>query len=135
MDSTNIEEQPPSPPSVDARRCLKFGKKKPSVKKPFRKNFRNGIFKVLKKIDPDGTISSKGMDVMNDLICDLFERIAISSKEFCKKTDKQTLMVRDVSAAVRMVLPGQLGAHAFYEGWKAAKRVCEFEDAAKNSRD
>lgn len=119
---------------VDACRILKFPKPR-VVKKPFRKNFKNGIFKVLKKIDPNGTISSKGMNVMNDLVCDLFERIAISSQEFSKKSGKQTLTVRDILSGVRVLLPGQLGGHAYNEGWKALKRSHEFDTAAKRARD
>lgn len=127
--------QPPSSPVVNARKSLKFGKKRLSTKKPFRKNFRNGIFKVLRKIDPNGTISSKAMDVMNDLVCDLFERISISSKELCQKAGRQTLVIRDINSAVRVLMPGQLGSHAFYEGWRATKRFCDSEDAARNARD
>lgn len=52
----------------------------------------------------------------------MFERIATECKTLaqkCKTDGKKTISERDVKAAVKLVLPGELQKHAVSEGAKA----------------
>lgn len=118
---------------LDARRSLNF-KKIRVAKKPFRMDFKNALYKVLKKIDKNGAISSKGMDVMNDIMVDLFDKLALTGASLLKKDKGSTLRPRDIQTAVRFLVPGQLGTHAFYEGWNALTKTHEHDQARARGR-
>jgi histone H2B len=93
-------------------------------------NFKNALFKVLRKIDPAGTISSKAMDVLNDMICDVMERIASEAATIRAKDKKATLMARDIQTAIRLVLPGAVFTHAFYEAHRALRSFVQWREPA-----
>lgn len=88
-------------------------------------NFKNALFKVLRKGDPAGTISSKAMDVLNDMMNDLLERIAGEAASVRSKDGQGTLMTRDIQTAARLILPGDLYSHAFYEAHRAVRALYE----------
>ena len=94
----------------------------PTPRASRRMDFKNSLYKVLKKIDIDGTISNKGMEVMNDMVIDMFQKIAGTAGDLAKKDGRNTMLGRDVLTAVRILLPGQLKLHAFYEGHHAYTR-------------
>lgn len=94
-------------------------------------NFKNALFKVLRKINPSGTISSKAMDVLNDMMGDLLERIAGEAASVRSKGGKATLMTRDIQTAARLTLPGTLFPHAFYEAHRAVRALYESQRADK----
>lgn len=82
-------------------------------------DFKNALYQVLRKIDPNGTISSKAMGVLNDMMRDLLERIAGEACNVREKNGHCTLRARDIQTAARLLLPGSLFTHAFYEAHKA----------------
>jgi len=92
-------------------------------------DFKNALYRVLRTIDAKGTISSKAMDIMNDMMMDLMERLARETASIAERNGKATLTVRDVQTATRILLPGQLGLHAFYEAHKAVHRFVEARSA------
>ena len=53
---------------------------------------------------------------------DLFERITSESSRMVQKGKGKTLTRKDVEAAVRLVLPGELQKHAAAEGMKAISK-------------
>ena len=85
-------------------------------------DFKNSLYKVLKKIDINGNISNKGMEVMNDMMLDLFQKIAGTAGDLAQRDGRTTMLGRDVLTAVRILVPGQLQLHAFYEGHHAYTR-------------
>ncbi|KAK6936128.1 Histone H2A/H2B/H3 [Dillenia turbinata] len=84
-----------------------------------REGYQRYVYKVLKQVHPDMGISSKAMTVMNNFMCDMFERIAAESARLLKNTGRQTLSSWEIQGAVKLILPGELGKHAMAEGTKA----------------
>lgn len=98
---------------------------KPPVKKAKRrtrknmKSYSHFINKVLKQVHPGAGISKKAMEVMDNLVGDMFERLAVQAKELNGIKAKATMQVYDVQQAVKLVLPGELSKHGISEGTKA----------------
>ena len=75
--------------------------------------------RVLKDISPDAGITKQGLEVMNSLVSDIFERLGAEAGKIARQNKKGTISVREAQTAVRLVIPGELGAHALAEGNKA----------------
>ena len=84
--------------------------------------FSSYIFKVLKQVHPDIGISNKAMNVMNNFVTDIFERIAREGARLVDMNERNTLGSREIQTAVRLVLPGDLAKHAVSEGGKAVAK-------------
>ena len=68
--------------------------RKTAPQKNRKKNFQSFslyIFKVLKNIANDIGISKKGMNVLNSLVTDMFERIALEGSKLVRYNKKKTL--------------------------------------------
>eukprot|EP00178_Gracilaria_changii_P018927 TRINITY_DN548_c0_g1_i1.p1 TRINITY_DN548_c0_g1~~TRINITY_DN548_c0_g1_i1.p1 ORF type:complete len:108 (-),score=22.95 TRINITY_DN548_c0_g1_i1:26-349(-) len=94
-----------------------------------KKNFQSFslyIFKVLKSIANDIGISRKGMNVLNSLVTDMFERIALEGSKLVRYNNKKTLSSQDIQTAVKLLLPADLGSHAIME---ASKAIAKFNSA------
>lgn len=78
--------------------------------------YKRYVLRVLKQVHPGMAISSKAMTVLNNLMSDMFERVAEEAARLAKYTGRVTLMSRETQGAVRLVLPGELGKHADAEG-------------------
>ncbi|CAL5209052.1 unnamed protein product [Lathyrus oleraceus] len=96
-------------------------KKKKRSKKSVE-TYKIYIFKVLKQVHPDIGISSKTMGIMNSFINDIFEKLAQESSSLARYSKKHTISSREIQAAVRLVLPGELAKHAVSEGTKAVTK-------------
>ena len=83
------------------------------------------IYKVLKQVHPDKGISKKGMKVVNNILMDIFEKIATEADKLVQKSKKHTISSRDIQMAVRLILPGELAKHAVSEGTKAVTRFTD----------
>ena len=94
-------------------------------KRKRRKNFDSYdrfIYKVLKQVHPDVGISQRGMDVMDSFIKDIFVRIATEAQRLLQYKKGNILTSKDIQAAVRLILPGELAKHAVSEGTKAVTK-------------
>ncbi|KAK9079096.1 hypothetical protein SSX86_000766 [Deinandra increscens subsp. villosa] len=81
--------------------------------------YKTYLYRVLKQVHPDLGISSKAMVIINNLMGDMFERVAEVAARLSEYNKKMTLSSREIQAAVKLVLPGELGKHAIAEGTKA----------------
>ena len=88
-------------------------------KKKNYQSFSIYIYKVLKSISNDIGISKKGMAVINSLVADMFDQIALEASKLVRYQKKKTLGSQDVQTAVKLLLPQDLGGHALLEGNKA----------------
>lgn len=77
------------------------------------------IKKVLNQVHPDTGITAGAASFVEDLIESVMKRIMASVNILVRQNKKQTISSREVQAAVRMVLPGELAKHAVSEGIKA----------------
>ena len=90
-----------------------------------KKNFQSFslyIYKVLKGISDDVGISKKGMAVINSLVSDMFEQIALEASKLVRYQKKRTLGSKDIQTAVKLLLPKDLCDHAIMEGTKACSK-------------
>ena len=71
------------------------------------------------------TISKKGMAVMNDLITDVFNKIAYEASQMMKASGKRTIKVDEIESACKLVLSGGLLESAKKTGKKAYFKFIE----------
>ena len=91
-------------------------------KKPLFNKFSIYIYKVLKTVHKDLAISKSGMSVMNSMLLDIMERIALESRRLSINNKKCTLGAREVQTAASLILPGELSKHALTEGSRATTK-------------
>ncbi|KAG9392618.1 Histone H2B [Carpediemonas membranifera] len=91
----------------------------PARKKARKETYHSYIYRVLRQVHPDFGISTKGMNVMDSLVVDLFERIAEEAGRLARLNKRSTLSSREIHSACRLVLPGELSRHAISEGTKS----------------
>ncbi|AAF18256.1 T23G18.3 [Arabidopsis thaliana] len=131
--------QPPETPASKSEGTLKktdkVEKKQENKKKKKKKKrddlagdeYRRYVYKVMKQVHPDLGITSKAMTVVNMFMGDMFERIAQEAARLSDYTKRRTLSSREIEAAVRLVLPGELSRHAVAEGSKAVSNFVGYD--------
>lgn len=111
--------------------------KRASAPKRSRKrveSYQSYLYRVLKQVHNDTGISKRGMETMNDLTSDLFERLNGECRNILQNSKKATLSAREVQSAVRLAFPGELAKHAVSEGTKAVtKFTSKSNDGGKGS--
>ncbi|WOK94882.1 histone H2B.3-like [Canna indica] len=95
------------------------------------RGYKRYVFQVLKQVHPDLGISARAMAVIDGMMGDMFERLTDEAGRLSMHTGKKTLTSREIEAAVRLVLPGELGKHAIVE---ATKAIANYMAAAANGR-
>jgi histone H2B len=108
---------------VDSSSVIK--KKKKPKRRP--ETFSFFIHKVQKQMHKDCSMSSKAMSIMNSFVNDMFEQIATESSRLCKITKRPTMSARDIQAAVRLIMPGDLGKFAGSEATKAVAKYVTYK--------
>ncbi|WCJ41641.1 Histone H2B [Euphorbia peplus] len=89
-------------------------------------NYKVYVYRVLKQVHPELRISGRGMDIINSLMRDMFERIADEAAKLSQYTHRMTLSSREIQDAVKLILPGELGKHAIAEGSKAVTNYVSY---------
>ena len=83
------------------------------------------IYRVLKQVcsekEEQVGISQKAMVTMNSIIADTFDEIMGECRNLVINGKKHTLQSRDVEAAVKLLLTGELKKHAVDYGQKGLK--------------
>jgi histone H2B len=87
-----------------------------------RGNFSTYIYRVLKLVHPDCTISSRAMSVMNSISNDIFHRLASEAGRLTLINKKATLQSNEIQTATWLLVPGELAKHAVSEGTKAVAK-------------
>ncbi|WOG87675.1 hypothetical protein DCAR_0206906 [Daucus carota subsp. sativus] len=115
-------------PTQDTAKKTKKDSAQGATKKRKRsvEGYKRYVYKVLKQVHPDIGISSKAMTIVNNLMTDMFERLADEAARLTKYTKKMTLSSREIQGAVKLVLPGELGKHAVAEGAKAVTNYVQY---------
>eukprot|EP01069_Polyplicarium_translucidae_P002214 Polyplicarium_translucidae@DN1956_c0_g1_i1.p2 len=93
-----------------------------SRKKKRLESFSLYIYKVLRQIHPETSISRKSMHIMNSFINDIFDQMSTEAVKLANIARKRTLSSREVQTAARLLLPGELSRHAVTEGTKAVAK-------------
>ncbi|KZV47189.1 hypothetical protein F511_05240 [Dorcoceras hygrometricum] len=91
-----------------------------------RGGYKFYLFKVMKQVHPDMGISAKAMTIINNMMSDMFERLAEEAAKLQGHSRRSTMSSREIQGAVKLVLPGELGKHAIAEGTKAVKNYVSY---------
>ena len=59
------------------------------------------------------------MNVLNSLVTDMFERIALEGSKLVRYNKKKTLSSQDIHTAVKLLLPPELAEHANEDATRA----------------
>ncbi|KAF7805655.1 histone H2B [Senna tora] len=113
-----VKAQAQAPVENDEKQEKKKGMKR-KRKRGGGEGYRRYVYKVLKQVHPEMGISFQAMTILNNLMSDMFERLADEATKLKKYTGHMTLSSREIQGAVKLVLPGELGRHAIAEGAKA----------------
>ena len=101
------------------------GKKNTEVRRHKKRNsesFQRYINGVLKTITQEVGISRKGINVVNSIVNDLFERIATEGANLVRYSKKNTLGSKEIESAVKLTLSSELCKHSVVEGKKAVTK-------------
>lgn len=115
-----------------ARSTKPKGSKKKGPRRKGVPTFSTYIFKTLKKNVPKGGsfgMSKKGMAVMNSAVTDVFERLMKEARNLATYAKKATVGAKEIEAATKFILSGELSENAVAEGKKA---VTKFEQVSKD---
>ena len=118
--ATTSKSKKPMPSKKATLQSKKTIQKKKKSKSKRKESYSLFIFRVLKQVHPELSISSKSMSIMNSFVEDLFDRITDEAAKLSNLGGKgKTISNREIQSAVRLVLPGELARHAISEGTKA----------------
>ncbi|XP_030065470.1 histone H2B [Microcaecilia unicolor] len=87
-----------------------------------KETYSSFIFKILKQVHPDLSLSRLAMDILNCLNNDMFERLASEAARLALYNKRSTITSQEIQDAVRLVLPGALAKHAVSEASKAVAK-------------
>ncbi len=110
----------PSNNSAKAPKKAGDNKKK---KKRRTESYSIYIYKVLKQVHPGTGISKKAMSIMDQLMKDIFDRIAREAGKLALVVRRSTLSSYEIQSSVRLMLPGELAKHAVSEGRKHVRHM------------
>lgn len=88
------------------------------------------IYKVLKQVHPDVSITRSAMATMDSFVRDTFERIMVEAGHLARYSKRQTITSREIQTAVRLILPGELARHAITHGSAAVVKYRTPSDAS-----
>ncbi|XP_037656867.1 histone H2B subacrosomal variant-like [Choloepus didactylus] len=86
------------------------------------RNYSLYVNRVLKEVVPQKGISSRTLDVMNTLINNIFERIALEACNMMYFRNRCTLTPEDIKKAVYLLLPEKLAKYAVAFGSEAVTK-------------
>lgn len=64
------------------------------------------VYRVMKQVHPDASISKNAMKVMSCFINDIFEKVTTEASHLTSINKKKTFTIRDAQSAVKLVVPG-----------------------------
>ena len=90
------------------------------------------IYKVLKQVQPELSLTNQSMIIINQFCRDMFDRIAREASRLCIYSQRLSLSAREVQTATQLVLPGELSKHAISEGGKHVNKYYAAVDSKGN---
>ena len=117
IDMPEPAKSAPAPKKGSKRAVTKAQKKDGKKRKHSRKeSYSVYVYKVLKQVHPDTSISSKALGIMNSFLNDIFERITGKTSRLAHYNKRSTITSREIQTAVCLLLPGELAKHARVRG-------------------
>merc|ERR1712180_112841 len=100
-------------------------RKKKAKSKKNSVQFSRYIFRVLKSVAPTESITKKSMNIMESFMFDIYDRITSQLHLLVKQKNGKTVSSKDIQAAAKLILPGELATHAVNNGIAAVKHYLE----------
>ncbi|KAL7025349.1 hypothetical protein ACKWTF_013448 [Chironomus riparius] len=119
----------PAKKAVKAQLVVSNMQKKKARKQKRKQTFAKYIYKVMKQVHPDCSITPRAMSVLNSFVNDTFEKLAMEASSLSHHNKRATISSRDIQTSTLLLLPGELGKHAVSEGTKA---VTKYIDSMNN---
>lgn len=91
-------------------------------KKKKHESYSTYIYKVLKDVDNDMSISNMGMNVMQSFVEDLFGQLVTESQKLCALNGTKTMTDREIKTAIRLLFPPDLAKHTLAKIDSAVKK-------------
>lgn len=85
-------------------------------------SFDSYIHRVLREVNPDMSLSSNTVAVLNDFIDDMFTRVAKRATTLSSYHGKQTISTKHLEAATNIELPTELAKVSIREATNAVTR-------------
>ncbi|MXQ94539.1 hypothetical protein E5288_WYG003466 [Bos mutus] len=118
-----LAKSAPAPKKGSKKSVTKAQKKDGKKCKHSRKeSYSVYVYKVLKQVHPDTSISSKAIGIMNSFINDIFQHITGEALRLVHYNKRSTVTSREIQTAVRLLLPGELVKHTVSKGTKAVTK-------------
>lgn len=92
-------------------------------------SYSSYIYRVLKLLHPNTSISNKAMAIVNSFVSDMTERLGREAGRLARYNKRKTMGSREVQSAVRLVIPGELSRHAIADAHKALTKWVASLDA------
>ena len=122
-----------SAPKGSKKAAKKATARRSGEKKPKRRKIESYtiyIYKLLKEVHPDMSISSKAMLIMDSFVKDMFQRIAAEASSLAHIANRTIIRSNDIESAVCLLLPAQLAKYAVSEGTKAMTKYAADSDCS-----
>ena len=71
-------------------------------------NLQIYIYRLLKQVHPEVGVSRSSMTVINKMVLEIYKKLGNSASELSKHHKQKSLTARDVQAAVKLTVPGEL---------------------------
>lgn len=68
------------------------------------KTYSRPIYKLMKCIDPDLTIGTVAMNIMNSFVKDIMQRISAEASELVLHSKRATMISNDIKSAAKLVI-------------------------------
>ena len=129
-----FQPRPPSPPRIYKKKA-EAKPKTPALRGP-RPVFVLPLKRVLAIVQPDMKISKKTLAILNGMMVDLLDRLALAAMEFRKRNYRfNRMMVLEAEMATRtLIQEGKLRTNACNEGSDAWVRYYTYEREMKRKR-
>ena len=85
-------------------------------------SYRKYIRDTLHGIDTETSMTRESLNIMNSIVEDIFQRLAVESGKIAAHASRQTITDREIEAACVTVIRGHLGAEATMDGRKAVAK-------------
>uniref|UniRef100_A0A3Q1BUF9 Core Histone H2A/H2B/H3 domain-containing protein n=1 Tax=Amphiprion ocellaris TaxID=80972 RepID=A0A3Q1BUF9_AMPOC len=89
-------------PKKGSKKAVTKATEKGGKKRSRKESYAIYVYKVLKQVRPDTTISSKTIGIMNSSISNIFERIAGKASRLAQYNKRSTITSREIQTAVRL---------------------------------
>jgi histone H3/H4 len=112
---------------------VKHTEQKQNAKKKKSRFFETYISKVLKQIAPNNGITANSKQQLNSAVCKIAQELSHNATLLTQISKKKTLSDKEVSNAVKVIMPGELAINSVQEGEKSVSKFTG-EDTKNTSR-